>query len=97
MTNHDEKKCVGKHHSLCDQSPEKQGDKEVPEQPPGKPDFDRKDQNTSPQRKAPGPGKGSRTEPQTEPESAGEPQDDAPAPPEAVIDDGSTNRKGKKP
>lgn len=90
MTNHDEKKCVGKHHSLCDQSPEKQGDKEVPEQPPGKPDFDRKDQNTSPQRKAPGPGKGSRTEPQTEP------QEDAPAPPEAVIDEGP-NRKGKKP
>lgn len=103
MTDPEEKKCVGKRHSLTDQAPEKQPakdsvEKETAGQPPGKPDFDQKDQNISPNRKAPGPGKTSRpsSESQPEPDAGGESDEETPAPPEAVIDEGTNSRKGKK-
>lgn len=103
MTDPKEKKGVGKRHSLTDQAPEKQpaketAEQEASEQPPGKPDFDQKDQNISPYRKAPGPGKTSRpaSESQPEPEAGGEAEEEAPAPPEAIIGKGTKSRKGKK-
>lgn len=98
MTDPKEKKGVGKRHSLTDQTPEKQPEQETPEQPPGKPDFDQKDQNISPYRKAPGPGKTSRpaSESQPEPEPGSESEEETPAPPEAIIDEGTKSRKGKK-
>jgi len=103
MTDPKEKKGVGKRHSLTDQTPENQPEKEkaeqeASEQPPGKPDFDQKDQNISPNRKAPGPGKTSRpaSERQKEPEPGSESQEGTPAPPEATIDEGKVGRKGKK-
>jgi len=103
MTDPEEKKGVGKRHSLTDQAPEKQPskdkvEKETSGQPPGKPDFDQKDQNISPNRKAPGPGKTSRpsSERQPEPDAGGESDQETPAPPEAVIDESPKSRKGKK-
>lgn len=104
MADPKEKKGVGKHHSLTDQAPEKQPARDAAEkvasgQPAEKPDFDQKDQNISPRRKAPGPGKISRpsSESQPEPEAEGGPGEQTLAPPEAVIDEGSKGRKGKKP
>ncbi|AZR43197.1 hypothetical protein [Marinobacter salarius] len=103
MTEPKEKKGVGKRHSLTDQAPEKRpaketAEQEAPEQPPGKPDFDQKDQNISPYRKAPGPGRTSRpaSESLTEPETGGESEEETSAPPEAIIDEGTKGRKGKK-
>lgn len=93
---------MGKRHSLTDQAPEKQpakdsGEEERSAQLPEKPDFDQKDQNISPNRKAPGPGKTSRPSSKRQPgPEAGESADeDSPAPPEAVIGEGAKGNKGK--
>ena len=103
MTGPKEKKGVGKRHSLTDQTPEKQSAKGTAEQEdsehaPGKPDFDQKDQNIAPYRRAPGPGKTSRPASDSQPESeaGGEAEEETPAPPEAIIGKGAKSRRGKK-